>query len=313
MSGQAWNAAWYGWFDGSSPTSSGAGVSMPASSRVCDALLHRRLLEAGLVRAVAAAGQRALEDRRVGGRRARGEGAARGDVEEQELRAVGRVVGHVLVGQSWRRWRRRARSCRRRRPRSAAAMVCTSVCSADRVVGGRVHDRRSRPARSRARRARAATVSSSCAWSRAAANTATLPSSSPCVGERRSTASGWSVSGVQVTHGALACSSRSGVISPPTTAVAWVVDRAEHRVGEEEADDDEHVLVLGQLDALRLGRRRAGRVDRGEDRLELAAVDAAVGVDVVEQRLVHGLVVAEVVVEARPPPAPRCRRRSRRS
>ena len=60
----------------------------------------------------------------------------------------------------------------------------------------------------------------------------------------------------------------------------------------------EDVLVLGELEARCLGRGRAGRVDRGEHRLELAAVDAAVGVDVVDQRLVRGLVVAEVVVEA---------------
>src|SRR3954447_15489319 len=33
MSGQAWNAAWYGWFDGSEPLSFGAGVSSPAFFR----------------------------------------------------------------------------------------------------------------------------------------------------------------------------------------------------------------------------------------------------------------------------------------
>ena len=72
-----------------------------------------------------------------------------------------------------------------------------------------------------------------------------------------------------------------------------------HRVGEEEAGDDEDVLVLGELDALGLARRGDRRVDRREDRLDLAAVDAAVGVDVVEQGLVDGPVVAEVEVEAR--------------
>ena len=34
MSGQAWKAAWNGWFDGSSPLSSGVGVSRPASASV---------------------------------------------------------------------------------------------------------------------------------------------------------------------------------------------------------------------------------------------------------------------------------------
>ncbi len=36
------------------------------------------------------------------------------------------------------------------------------------------------------------------------------------------TASGWSVSGSHVSHGAWACSIRSGVMAPPATAVAWV-------------------------------------------------------------------------------------------
>ena len=90
----------------------------------------------------------------------------------------------------------------------------------------------------------------------------------------------------------------SGVMPAADHGGGMGVDRAQHGVVEEEADDDEDVLVLGQLDALLLGRRRVGRVDRGEDRLDLAAVDAAVGVDLVEQGLVARLVLAEVVVEA---------------
>ena len=55
-----------------------------------------------------------------------------------------------------------------------------------------------------------------------AANTATLPSSSPRSAKLATTSFGWSVSGSHASHGASACSMRSAVMLPPATAVAWV-------------------------------------------------------------------------------------------
>ena len=76
------------------------------------------------------------------------------------------------------------------------------------------------------------------------------------------------------------------------------VDRAQDGIVQEEPGDEEDVVVFGELDARGVGRRGPGRVDRREDELELPPVDAAVGVDVIGQRLIGGLVVAQVEVEA---------------
>ena len=67
---------------------------------------------------------------------------------------------------------------------------------------------------------------------------------------------------------------------------------AQRRVEVEEPDRGEDLLVLRQLHARLLRGRSADRVDRREDGHELAAVDATLLVQLVDDRVVRGLVVA---------------------
>ena len=67
---------------------------------------------------------------------------------------------------------------------------------------------------------------------------------------------------------------------------------AQRRVEVEEPNCGEDLLVLGQLHTRFLRGRGADRVDRREDGHDLAAVDAALLVQLVDDRVVGGLVVA---------------------
>ncbi len=87
------------------------------------------------------------------------------------------------------------------------------------------------------------------------------------------------------------------VIEPPTTAVPCTSSGHMTASLQEEPGHEEDVVVLGELQAGGLGAGGVGRVDRREHGLDLAAVDAAVGVDVGHERLVDRYVRAEVVVE----------------
>jgi hypothetical protein len=65
----------------------------------------------------------------------------------------------------------------------------------------------------------------------------------------------------------------------------------------EEAKHGEHFVVFGQLRARRRGCGSSERIHGGEHGDDLAAVDSALGVDLIEQGLVGHLVVAGIDVD----------------
>ena len=86
---------------------------------------------------------------------------------------------------------------------------------------------------------------------------------------------GCSAPGSGVTHGALAFCNRWRRLRATDHRGLVRVDHAVHRVGDEEPGDEEHLVVLGELDARGLRVLGSGRVDRHDVGHELAPVDAA--------------------------------------
>ena len=131
----------------------------------------------------------------------------------------------------------------------------------------------------------------------APANTATLPSRSPAFCISLTTVWGISDSGVgREPRGLGPLEPLRGLRTTDHRGVLGL-DRAQHRVVEEEPDRDEDLLVSAELEAHLLGRV-ADRVDRLDHEIDLPPVDPALVVDLLDERLVALLVLAEPDVDA---------------